>query len=109
MKTSLKSAEKRATNQIGPVSPTGPLPATRPQPPTTTEPPWVRYLLTAIALTFLGVFLLLPLAIVFIEANGWECLATPDELASITLDLAAGSLEIGALAIWLRQRSRALE
>ena len=48
-------------------------------------------------------------AIVFIDANGWEFQATPDELVAITLNLAAGAIEIGALTIWFRQRTRATE
>ena len=39
----------------------------------TTESPLVRWLLTALALAFMALFLLLPLAAVFAEAlrNGW--------------------------------------
>lgn len=45
-------------------------------------------------------------AIVFLEANGWEFLATPDELVDVTLGLAGGETEVGALTIWFRQRIR---
>jgi len=45
-------------------------------------------------------------AIVFVEANGWEFLATPEELIDVTLGLAGGEMEIGALTIWFRQRLR---
>lgn len=48
-------------------------------------------------------------AIVFVEGNGWEFLATPDDLIDITLDVASGAVEIGALTIWFRQRTRSAE
>ena len=48
-------------------------------------------------------------AILFVLANGWECLATPDELVDITLAVAEGSVAAEALAIWFRQRSLVAE
>ncbi|MCR4373609.1 MAG: type II toxin-antitoxin system death-on-curing family toxin [Acidobacteria bacterium] len=48
-------------------------------------------------------------AIVFVEANGWEFLATPDALVDITVGVARGDVEIGALTIWFRQRIRSGE
>jgi death-on-curing protein len=45
-------------------------------------------------------------AIVFVEANGWEFLASPEDLIDITLGVACGDVEIGALAIWFHQRTR---
>jgi death-on-curing family protein len=38
-------------------------------------------------------------AIVLALQNGFECLATPDELVAIALETARGSLDVEALAI----------
>jgi death on curing protein len=43
-------------------------------------------------------------ALLFAAANGFECVATPDELVQLTLQLAAGEIGVEALAIWFRQR-----
>ncbi|MEW6039421.1 MAG: sulfate ABC transporter permease subunit CysW [Pseudomonadota bacterium] len=57
------------------------------------EAPWVRWSLTAAALAFLALFLLMPLALVFVQAfsKGWEtyvsALADPMALAAIKLTL----------------------
>ncbi|MFU8764454.1 MAG: sulfate ABC transporter permease subunit CysW [Haliea sp.] len=76
------------------------------------EPRGVRWLLIALALIFLGGFLLLPLVSVFVEAfrNGWETYITalqdPDAQAAIRLTfLAAGiavplNLVFGVAAAW---------
>lgn len=48
-------------------------------------------------------------AIVFVSVNGWEFLATPDELVDVTLQLAAGQVAVEALTIWFRHRLRAVE
>lgn len=48
-------------------------------------------------------------AIVFLEANGWEFLALPDELVDVTLSVASGDTEVGALTIWFRQRIRSAD
>jgi death-on-curing protein len=48
-------------------------------------------------------------AIVFVMANGWECLATPDELVEITLAVAEGKVAVEALTIWFRQRLRSVD
>lgn len=48
-------------------------------------------------------------AIVFVIVNDWEFLAAPDELVEITLDVAAGKVEVEALTIWFRHRMRAVE
>ena len=56
-----------------------------------TEPTPVRWLLTGVALIFLGLFLFVPLAAVFSQAleKGWEtylaALREPDALAAIRL------------------------
>ena len=43
-----------------------------------TEPRWVRWLLIGVALAFLGLFLLMPLMVVFVEAfsQGWAAYAS---------------------------------
>lgn len=45
-------------------------------------------------------------AVLFALVNGFECLATPDELVAVTLGVAKGEVEVEALAIWFRQRLR---
>src|SRR5690606_19787089 len=83
-----------------------------PLPTHLTEARWVRAALIAIALGFLGLFLALPLAVVFIEAfsRGWDvykaAVTDPDALAAIrlTLLIAAVSLPLnlvfGVAAAW---------
>lgn len=57
------------------------------------EPPWVRWTLISIALLFLASFLVLPLAVVFIQAfsKGWalyaSALVEPNALAAMRLSL----------------------
>ena len=59
----------------------------------TTESPAIRWLLTALALGFMGLFLVLPLAAVFVEALKagwtayWAALKEPDALSAIALTL----------------------
>ncbi|MVW72316.1 sulfate ABC transporter permease subunit CysW [Bordetella sp. 15P40C-2] len=77
-----------------------------------TEPRWVRGILLGVALAFLALFLLLPLATVFVEAfrKGWKlylaAVTEPDAVSAITLTLwvAAISLVInmvfGVSAAW---------
>ncbi len=48
-------------------------------------------------------------AIVFVECNNNEFLATPDELVETTLAVAEGRMAVEALAIWFRQRLRSVE
>ena len=48
-------------------------------------------------------------AIVFVELNGLDCVATDDELVRMTLQVAQGKVEAEALAIWFRQRLRPVE
>ncbi|MBL8492554.1 MAG: sulfate ABC transporter permease subunit CysW [Rhodocyclaceae bacterium] len=78
----------------------------------TGEPPWVRRLLIGVALGFLGLFLLLPLATVFHEAlrKGLEvyleALREPDALSAIALTLTAAAIAVlanlafGIAAAW---------
>ena len=78
-----------------------------------TEPRGVRVLLIAVALGFLGLFLFLPLLVVFLEAfaQGWRvylaALREPDALAAIrlTLEVTGGSVALntcfGVAAAWL--------
>ena len=79
---------------------------------TTTEAPWVRWTLTGIALTFLFLFLLLPLAAVFTEAlrKGFgaylEALKEPDAWSAIWLTLVTATIAVplnlvfGVAAAW---------
>jgi len=76
------------------------------------EPPWVRYLLITVALSFLALFLLLPLAAVFVQAldKGWEAylaaLHEPDTLSAIWLTFLTAiicvplNLFFGVVAAW---------
>ena len=78
----------------------------------TTEQPWVRWSLIAIAVAFLGVFLFLPLAIVFSSAleKGVSvyvgALREPDAMAAIKLTLIAAGISVplnmifGIAAAW---------
>lgn len=78
----------------------------------TTESPWVRWLLVAIALTFLALFLVVPLASVFAEAlkKGWdlywEALKESDARAAVRLTLLTAfiavpvNLVFGVAAAW---------
>jgi sulfate transport system permease protein len=78
----------------------------------TTESPAVRWLLTALALGFMGLFLVLPLAAVFVEAlrGGWgaywNALHDPDALAAIRLTLLTAAIAVplnlvfGVAAAW---------
>lgn len=78
----------------------------------TTESAPVRWLLTGLALLFLGVFLVIPLAAVFTEAlrNSWqlylEALKEPDALSAIQLTLTVAAISIpfnlvfGVAAAW---------
>jgi sulfate transport system permease protein len=78
----------------------------------TTEQPLTRVLLTALAVTFLGFFLVLPLVAVFVEAmrKGWlaylEAFQDPDALAAIRLTLTVAAIAVplnlvfGVAAAW---------
>ena len=78
----------------------------------TTEPAWVRYTLISIALVFMFLFLVLPLAAVFTEAlrKGWfaywEALKEPDAWAAIRLTLLTAAIAVplnlvfGVAAAW---------
>src|SRR5690242_3270520 len=79
---------------------------------TITEPRSVRWLLIGVALTFLVLFLFLPLVIVFAQAFSkgivvyWESLIHPDALAAIRLTLLAAGIAVplnlifGVAAAW---------
>jgi sulfate transport system permease protein len=68
--------------------------------PNVLEPLWVRGVLIAIALLFLTVFLIVPLAAVFAEAfkKGWEAyldaIVDPDALSAIRLTLIAAGVAV---------------
>jgi sulfate/thiosulfate transport system permease protein len=76
------------------------------------ESPFVRWLLIAVAGTFLGLFLLLPLVNVFVQAfaEGWSAylaaLRQPDTLAAIRLTLTVAAIVVplnvvfGVAAAW---------
>jgi sulfate transport system permease protein len=78
----------------------------------TTEPVWVQRLLIGIALVFMGLFLVLPLATVFTEAlaKGWQAyaqaLVEPDAWSAIQLTLITAliavpfNLVFGVAAAW---------
>jgi sulfate transport system permease protein len=81
-------------------------------PRATQEAAWVRWLLTAFALLFVGGFLVLPLAVVFTEAlrHGlgayFAAFADPDALAAIRLTLLTAAIAVpcnlvfGVAAAW---------
>jgi sulfate/thiosulfate transport system permease protein len=76
------------------------------------EPHWLRWLLIAIALGFLGLFIVLPLATVFMQAfeKGWRvylaAIRDPDALSAIRLTLLAVGIAVplnvafGLAAAW---------
>ena len=78
----------------------------------TTESPAVRRLLIGLALVFMGLFLVLPLAAVFVEALKagwsayWDALKEPDALAAIRLTLITAAIAVplnlvfGVAAAW---------
>jgi len=78
----------------------------------TTEPVWVRLLLTAVALGFVGLFVVLPLITVFAEAlsrgaDAWlAAIREPDALAAVRLTLLAAAVAVplnlvfGVAAAW---------
>ncbi len=78
----------------------------------TTEAAWVRYTLTGVALVFMFLFLVLPLAAVFTEAlrKGfeayWEALQEPDAWSAIRLTLLTAAVAVplnlvfGIAAAW---------
>lgn len=77
-----------------------------------TEPRWVRGVLLLLALGFLALFLLVPLAAVFVEAfrKGWQlylvAIVEPDALAAIRLTLLVAAIALpvnlvfGVAAAW---------
>lgn len=80
--------------------------------PSITEPVWIRYVLTSIALFFLGIFLVLPLIVVFTEAlhggimTYLAALTEPDAVAAIQLTLLTAAIAVplnlvfGVAAAW---------
>jgi len=71
-----------------------------------TEPPLVRWALTAVALAFLGLFLVLPLGTVFVEALSsglgayLDAIDEPDALAALKLTLIAAAFAVPANLIF---------
>ena len=86
--------------------------AASPRAAATSEPFWVRVLLIALALAFFGIFLLMPLAVVFAEAlkKGWAAYAagivSADAIAAIKLTLLVATIAVplnlvfGVAAAW---------
>ena len=84
----------------------------QPAPDAVTEPFWVRALLIGVTLTFLGLFLFMPLVLVFSEALSqgvrayFNALGDPDTLSSIRMTLLAAAIVVpvntvfGILAAW---------
>ncbi len=80
--------------------------------PITTEPRWVQWLLIAVAMAFMTLFLFVPLATVFYEAlkKGWDvylaAITEPDALSAIKLTLIAALISVplnlvfGVAAAW---------
>ncbi|HEX8789291.1 MAG TPA: sulfate/thiosulfate ABC transporter permease CysW, partial [Telluria sp.] len=78
----------------------------------TLEPDWVRYLLIAVALLFMALFLVVPLVAVFTEAlkSGWDtykdAILDDDALSAIKLTLIAAGISVplnlvfGVAASW---------
>ena len=78
----------------------------------TAEAPWVRWLLIALALAFMTLFLFVPLATVFHEAlkKGWQvylaAIVEPDALSAVKLTLMAAAISVplnlvfGLAAAW---------
>lgn len=76
------------------------------------DPSWVRYILIGLSLLFIGLFLILPLAMVLIEAfaKGWTAYASslthPDTLSAIGLTLMTAAIAVplttvfGVSAAW---------
>src|SRR5687768_13030291 len=69
-------------------------------PAATTEARWVQWTLIGLALSFLTVFLFVPLAIVFVEAFGkgvdvyLAAITEPDALSAIKLTLIAAAISV---------------
>ncbi|MEB0136221.1 sulfate ABC transporter permease subunit CysW [Actimicrobium sp. CCC2.4] len=78
----------------------------------TVEPAWIRWTLIGVALTFLTLFLFVPLVAVFVEAfkKGWEtylaAVVEPDALSAIRLTLLIAAIAVplnlvfGVAAAW---------
>jgi sulfate transport system permease protein len=64
------------------------------------DPSWVRYILIGLSLLFIGLFLILPLAMVLIEAfaKGWSAYASslthPDTLSAMRLTLMTAAIAV---------------
>ena len=85
--------------------------AASPRAAATSEPFWVRVLLIALALAFFGIFLLMPLAVVFTEAmkKGWAAytagIASPDAISAIKLTLLVAGIAVPLNLIFGRRLS----
>ena len=108
------------SHSVSPSSPTGdtasgpakPVPRRSARPSPTTEPAWVKWTLLGVALTFIFLFLVLPLAAVFTEAlrkgggAAFEALKEPDAWSAIRLTLITAAIAVplnlvfGVAAAW---------
>ena len=103
-------SRRRSRRCLRPRSPPRSLAAPRAASPT--KPPWARWLLIGVAIAFLGLFLLLPLAVVFSEAFAkgvgayFETFADADARAAIWLTLIVAAIAVpmnvvfGIVAAW---------
>ena len=78
----------------------------------TSEPVWVRWLLTSVALVFLGLFLFVPLVAVFVNAFSegaktyWAAIRDPETLGAVKLTLLTAGIAVplnvlfGVAAAW---------
>src|SRR5476651_579538 len=78
----------------------------------TEDPLWLKALLGAVAVSFIGILLLFPLALVFKEAFAkgftafWDAIVEPDSLAAVWLSLTAAAIAVplntvfGIAAAW---------
>ena len=66
----------------------------------TSEPVWVRWLLTSVALVFLGLFLFVPLVAVFVNAFSegatayWAAIRDPETLGAVKLTLLTAGIAV---------------
>jgi sulfate transport system permease protein len=107
-----QNAQPSSTLAYNASGPAKPVPRRSPPKSSISEPAWVRYTLIAIALGFMFLFLVLPLAAVFTEAlrKGWEAyweaLKEPDAWAAIRLTLITAAIAVplnlvfGMAAAW---------
>ncbi len=107
-----QNAQPSSTPAYNASGPAKPVPRRSPQKSSISEPAWVRTTLIVVALAFMFLFLVLPLAAVFTEAlrKGWdaywEALKEPDAWAAIRLTIITAAIAVplnlvfGVMAAW---------